>query len=62
MITSILVVIIIVLVAALFVVLIRFDFMEIERDYYKSVYKIESDYSKKLYSQFMEHLEREIKK
>ena len=62
MITSILVVIIIVLVTALFVVLIRFGFMEIQRDYYKSVYKIESDYSKKLYSQFMEHLERDIKK
>lgn len=62
MIILILLAVIIVLSISLFIIYFRLGFMEIERDYYKSVYEIESDYSKNLYSQFMEHLNKEIKK
>ena len=62
MIILILLSVIIVLSISLFIIYFRLEFMEIERDYYKSVYKIESDYSKKLYSQFMEYLNKEIRK
>ena len=62
MISLILLAVIIVLSIALCVVWFRFGFMEIERDYYKSVFEIEYDYARKIYSQFMEYLNKEIRK